>query len=226
MPFWNHVHELRSRLIKSICSVVLLTILGYYFSSQLITILSNPPLYIEGKELELLALSPASKLMLKINISLVIGIVLSTPIILFQIWRFVSPAVNKGISFGVFFIFLFSLLFFVLGAYFSYRFIIPISLDFLTSIEIGDSNARVMFTVESYYQFKLWLIFIGGLIFQLPIVSIIFNAAPDGEMRSSLTSDSKLLQSELSEGSFFIFSCKLASKRVFIQAAFCLFRLW
>ena len=99
----------------------------------------------------------------------------SMPIILYQIWRFISPAMEKRMGFSVFLMFLMSPVFFVCGAYFSYTTIIPLSISFFTSLTSSSVPVDYNITLENYLTYVIWMIFVGGLIFQLPIVSIIFK---------------------------------------------------
>jgi len=133
MPFWSHVSELRSRLIKSLLSIILLSSISYIFSDFLIQILAQPKISHMDK-INLQVLKITSMFMIKIYISMVVGFMLSMPVILYQVWRFVSPAVEQKISVSIIFMFLMSSLFFVFGSYFSYTMIVPLSITFFTSL--------------------------------------------------------------------------------------------
>ena len=129
MPFWDHIDELRSRFIKSIFSVVIFTAIAYMFSDKVLFILSQPKIEIMN-HINLQVLKITSMFMIKIYISLILGVALSLPVILYQFWKFVSPAINEGFGFHTFFLFFLSTVFFFIGAYFSYSTIIPISIEF------------------------------------------------------------------------------------------------
>ena len=174
MPFWDHIDELRSRFIKSIFSVVIFTAIAYMFSDKVLFILSQPKIEIMN-HVNLQVLKITSMFMIKIYISLILGIALSLPVILYQFWKFISPAINEGFGFYTFFLFFLSTVFFFIGAYFSYSIIIPISIDFFVSLTSDYIPIEYNFTLENYLLYIIWMIMVGGLIFQLPIVSIIFN---------------------------------------------------
>ena len=174
MPFWDHMDELRDRVIKSIICIILFTSIAYILSDKALYFLSQPKAELMDK-VNLQVLKITSMFMIKIYISLVIGIMLSLPVILYHIWRFVSPAIESGVSVKTFFLFFLSSVFFFIGAYFSYMIIVPLSIQFFISLTSSYIPVEYNFTLENYLLYIIWMIMVGGLIFQLPIVSVIFN---------------------------------------------------
>jgi len=174
MPFWSHVSELRGRLIKSLLAIILFTSIAYIFSDFAIHILAQPKIDLMDK-INLQVLKITSMFMIKIYISMVIGFMLSMPVILYQIWRFVSPAIDQKLSLSIIIMFLMSSVFFIFGAYFSYTMIIPLSITFFTSLSSAYVPVDYNITLENYMTYVIWIIFVGGLVFQLPIISIIFK---------------------------------------------------
>ena len=84
MSFWNHVEELRNRLIKSISAIIFFTFIAYMFSDVTLQLLSQPKIsYLDKINLQVLKIT--SMFMIKIYVSLVIGIMFSMPVILFQV---------------------------------------------------------------------------------------------------------------------------------------------
>jgi len=174
MPFWNHVDELRYRLIKSLITVIVFSIIAYFFSDNLLQIISQPNFQIMDK-VNLQVLKVTSMFMIKIYLSLIIGLMFSMPVILYQFWRFVSPAIDSKINFTTLLLFAMSTIFFISGAYFAYTSIIPISISFFTSLTSEVIAVDYNITLENYLNYVIWMIFVGGLVFQLPIISIIFK---------------------------------------------------
>lgn len=174
MSFWNHVSELRGRLIKSVVAIAIFTAIAYIFSDIAIQILAQPKIGLMDK-INLQVLKITSMFMIKIYISLVVSLMLSMPIILYQIWRFVSPAIEKKMSVSILLMFLMSSVFFMFGGYFSYKMIVPLSITFFTSLSSSYVPVDYNITLENYMTYVIWIIFVGGLIFQLPVVSIIFK---------------------------------------------------
>jgi len=174
MPFWGHVSEVRERLIKTLIAMALFTSIAYIFSDYAIQLLAQPKINHMDK-INLQVLKITSMFMIKIYISMVAGLMLSMPVILYQIWRFISPAIDKKISISVMAMFLMSSVFFMFGAYFSYTIIIPLSITFFTSLSSSYVPVDYNITLENYMTYVIWMIFVAGLVFQLPIVSIIFK---------------------------------------------------
>ena len=174
MSFWNHLEELRWRLIKSIIAVIMGGGITYKFSDFIMHWLINPTKSL-SIDLNLQVLRITSMFTVKLSVALFGGIILGLPIILYQLWRFISPAFEDKHGFAVFISILFSGLFFILGMLFAYFIIIPFSLGFFTSMTSESMDIAYNFTLEGYLTYILWLIFGCGLLFQLPVLSIFFT---------------------------------------------------
>ena len=174
MPFWDHLEELRWCLIKSILAVMVGATITYYYGDIIIYGLVAPSQAL-AIDLNLQVLKVTSMFTVKLSVALFGGIFIGLPVILYQFWRFISPAFEKKHGISVFITILFSTLFFVLGMSFAYFVIIPLSLAFFTSLTADTIHVSYNFTLEGYLIYILWLIFGCGLLFQLPVVSIFFT---------------------------------------------------
>jgi len=174
MPFWDHIEELRWRLIKSIVVVLIGAGITYKFSDIIMHWLIIPTESLDI-DLNLQVLKITSMFTVKLSIALFGGITLGLPILLYQFWRFVSPAFEDRHGLAVLITVLFSSAFFVLGMCFSYFVIIPFSLAFFTSLTSESVDVAYSFTLEGYLTYILWLVFGCGLLFQLPVISIFFT---------------------------------------------------
>ena len=172
MPFWNHVEELRWRLFKSLLAIVLGALITHYFSDILLAKLIEPSTILNFP-LNLQVLKVTSMFMVKVGMALMGGIILSLPVIFYQIWCFISPAFEKKYNFPVMFIVVFSTLFFAIGLIFGYNILVPFSLEFFTSMTSTTVNINYNFTLEGYLIYIMWLLFACGLIFQLPVITIL-----------------------------------------------------
>ena len=174
MPFWDHLEELRWRLIKSILAIFIGAIVAYRYSDFIMYWLVNPTKSLPV-DLNLQVLKITSMFTVKLNVAIFGGMILGFPVILYQFWRFISPAFENRYGAAVFFTIIFSSLFFILGMSFAYFIIIPFSLHFFTSLTTDVVEISYNFTLEGYLIYILWLIFGCGLLFQLPVVSIFFT---------------------------------------------------
>jgi len=171
MPFLDHLEEFRWRLIKSIIAILIGSFITYGIGDEIIRLLVQPTNLL-NINMNLQVLKVTSMFSIKLSVALFGGIIIGFPIILFQCWRFISPAFEGEFGFSIFFTILFSSIFFIFGMLFSYFLIIPFSLTFFTSLTSNTIPIDYNFTLEGYLLYVLWLLFGSGLLFQLPVLSI------------------------------------------------------
>lgn len=174
MPFWDHLEELRWRLIKSILAIIIGALITYIYSDPVMEWLIAPTENL-SINLNLQVLKVTSMFTVKLGIALFGGIFIGLPIIMYQFWRFISPAFEQHHGISVILTVAFSTLFFTAGILFAYFIIIPFSLNFFTSMTTEVVEVSYNFTLEGYLTYILWLIFACGLVFQLPIISVFFT---------------------------------------------------
>ena len=176
MPLTEHLRELRSRLIKSIVAFFVGTGIAFYFASQIFEILKEP-VKRSYPQVELITLSPTEPLFILLKISIVFGFILSLPVILFQLWRFVEPALYPNEKKLVIPLTLFSILLFLLGGAFSYFAALPMALRFLLGIGLSQLQATPFLSVNLYISFLLKMIIGFGIAFELPVVIFLLQRA-------------------------------------------------
>jgi sec-independent protein translocase protein TatC len=121
--------------------------------------------------LKLVFLAPAEAFWMSMKIAFVASIILSTPVLFYQIWKFISPGLHPHEKkYIVPFICFGSLLFFF-GAAFCFLLVLPFALEFLLTYNVGDFLAP-MLSVGQFVDFSLKFILAFGLVFELPIVMI------------------------------------------------------
>ena len=172
MPFLDHLEELRWRLIKSIISILLGAIATFYFVDKIIEFMILPTKNLTYP-LDLQVLKVQGMFMIKWGIAFVGGLILGVPVLTFQIWKFISPGLLQNEKKYAFPIVLFSFISFLLGVIFAYFIIIPFSLNFFSSM--GYVDVENNFSINYYFSYILWLIFSSGLLFQLPVLVVIFT---------------------------------------------------
>ena len=172
MTFLEHLVELRFRLLKIILSVIIFSLVGYYYSnfiiSFLLSIAINPIINFQ-------VLKVTSIFMTKIIVSIFFGLILSLPIILYQILMFLIPAFKKDINKAKIITFVIvSFLLFVVGLLFGYFVLIPISMNFFQAISFSLlENVSLNYTLENYLVYLIWTLIISSIVYQLPIIIII-----------------------------------------------------
>ncbi len=175
MPFLDHLEELRKRILRSLLAVVACFALGLWLVDRfkLLDVLQRPiaPFLPSG---QLTVLSPTEPLMIVLKLGLIVGLVLASPVILWQLWAFLSPALyekEKKTLVPALFV---GLGLFLGGALLSFSFIVPQALRVLLSFQKGSFNP--MITFEAYFSFVMQLVLALGLSCELPLLMIILAA--------------------------------------------------
>ena len=172
-PFFDHLEELRNRIIKSLLSIILFSIVGYMYSNRIIELLINP---VDDLNISFQVLKITSIFSIKIGISIIFGILFSFPVLLYQFLKFILPAFNNKITLKkIFFIILLCLFLFFVGLCFGYFILIPISISFFSSLSVNLNFIQVNYTLENYLVYLIWILVISSFIFQLPFILLILN---------------------------------------------------
>ena len=173
MSLVDHLEELRWRILKSLGSVLIMSIITFNFSNELVEILISPATSIKS-DLNLQVLTIQGMFLLKWNLSIIGGIILSLPVITIQVWKFLSPGLYDKEKKILLPLILTAFLCFILGGIFAYTVVLPFSLDFFASMITAYIQNN--FSINYYFSFVLSLIIGAGIIFELPIVSFLFSS--------------------------------------------------
>jgi len=171
MAFIDHLEELRWRILKSLGSILVMAILTFNFADYLVYMLTAPA---DNRGIGLQTLTPQGMFILKWNLAIIGGFILSIPVITIQIWKFVSPGLYNRERKILLPLILTVFLCFILGAIFAYMVILPFSLNFFASMVT--ENVQNNFSINYYFSFVLALIIGSGLIFEMPIASFLFSS--------------------------------------------------
>jgi sec-independent protein translocase protein TatC len=173
MTFFEHLTELRKRIINSLYAIGIGAFIGVYISPKVIRFINEPMLkalkdaHFESK---LYYNHPAGALNLVITLGVYIGIVLASPFVLYQIWLFVAPALYKHERSAVTG-FLFSTVFlFLAGIAFGYFVTLPYMLKFLVGFQQFGGSVAPLLSINEYFDLILIVLLGLGLVFELPIL--------------------------------------------------------
>ena len=168
IPFTAHLEELRSRLIKIFIAVGIGFAASYGFKEKLFEILVQPLVKVmeEGDHLIFTGLPEAFFTYLKV--SLLAGIMLASPIILYQFWMFVAPGLYQKERRLMGPIVLLSSFFFIAGALFGYFIVFPWGFKFF--LGFATESIRPLPSMKEYLAFSAKLLLAFGLVFELPMV--------------------------------------------------------
>jgi sec-independent protein translocase protein TatC len=168
LPFTAHLEELRSRLIKSFIALGAGFLVCYGFKERLFEILVYPLIQVmpEGGKLIFTGIPEAFFTYLKV--SFLAGIILASPVLIYQFWMFVAPGLYRKERRVLGPIIATSVFFFIGGALFGYFIVFPSGFRFLLSF--GTDYIRTLPSMREYLNFSTKLMFIFGLLFELPVV--------------------------------------------------------
>jgi len=191
MTFWDHLEELRGNLVRSIIAIVLLAVVAFLnreiIFDYIILAPSKPgfltnrglcwiaqqlninALCLDDVNLQIINIKMSGQFLTHMYISIVAGVILSFPYILWEIWRFVKPAMHENerkYSQGGVFI---SSMLFLLGILFSYFLIVPLTVNFLGTYHVSESVYNQI-SLSSYISTVVSVTFAVGVVFELPIL--------------------------------------------------------
>jgi sec-independent protein translocase protein TatC len=171
MGFFDHLGELRIRLIYSLLGLAVASaVAGYYIDFIMDQLLLKPALI---AKITLQNLKVFGQPVLYFKVIVMVGIILSFPFTAYQIWKFVEPALysnEKGWARKITF---FTTLCFVCGVAFSYFVMIPSMLAF--SSGFGSSNIKNIVDINEYWSFLTLMILAAGFFFELPMISFVLS---------------------------------------------------
>lgn len=198
MTFWEHLDELRSTLIWSVVAIVVCAIIAFIYKEilfdhiilapkeksfityrllcKLAGAVSMPSLCIDPSTFQIININLAGQFMSHMTISMVAGLIVAMPFVVWRFWRFIKPGLTdqevKHTRGGVFII---SLLF-LTGILFSYFIVVPLMVNFLGGYQVSDMVTNQI-ALSSYTGSITMMTLLMGLLFELPIVLIFLTKA-------------------------------------------------
>ncbi len=171
MTFLEHLEELRWRLIYSFIGVIIGTILAWVFIDFLVeSVLLKPAI---DNNIALQNLKPFGQIFLYFQIAIIAGIILSIPNIFYQLWKFISPALRKNERKYILAIVVFSSICFLLGIFFAYFVMLPLTLSFAS--QFGTTAIKNEFAIDEYMSIIISVMLAAGFVFELPMLSFFLS---------------------------------------------------
>ncbi len=168
IPFTSHLEELRKRLITGFIAIGVGAVISFAFKERLFNILVLPLIKVmeEGDTLIFTGLPEAFFTYLKV--ALLAGIILASPVILYEFWMFVAPGLYKKERRLLGPIVVLSSFFFIGGALFGYFIVFPWGFKFF--LGFATETIRPLPSMKEYFAFSAKLLLAFGLVFELPLV--------------------------------------------------------
>jgi sec-independent protein translocase protein TatC len=174
MPFLDHLEELRWRIIWSLAALILGVVAAFIVLQKfdIFKFLEGPILpYLQGNKLKYT--HPADPFSVLITASFSIGVVIALPVILYQIWAFLAPALYKHEKRVVLPVIFGAILLFVSGVALSFYVVLPLAISWLMGIAQNTDALEPMITYREYFSFAVNMSLAFGLCFELPIVILL-----------------------------------------------------
>ncbi|MDO5523785.1 MAG: twin-arginine translocase subunit TatC [Bacteroidia bacterium] len=192
MSFWDHLEEFRWTLIRIIGAVLIFSIAGFIlipkiFDSVILAPLSSdfatyrffegvrkyipflPDFSADAFKVEMLNINMTTQFFTYISSSLAFGMLLTIPYILFEVWRFISPALYENETRGVRTAFAFGGFMFLIGCLVGYFIVFPLIFRFLITFHLSDLIQNTI-SLDSYMKDFYTLVLIMGIVFELPLL--------------------------------------------------------
>ena len=171
---FERVEELRGRIVRMAGLMLVFLCVGFYFSKDIINVLKQPLADALPHQKNVLHFTGPLEVMLSyMKVSFLVAAVLVAPYALYQLWRYVGPALPPAQKKMVVPFFLASVVLFALGGAFGYFLMLPMGLKWL--LGFGASQATPVITVQEYVDLVTLMLLAFGVTFQLPLVMILLE---------------------------------------------------
>lgn len=186
--FWVHLEELRKRIIISIIFIAIGATVGFYFAEDLLDLIEFPlrsrfhlsihhpyiSMITVKHPIKLVFIKPIEAIWTYLKLGLIAGLVITLPLVLYEIWLFIKPGLYPNERKYVRMFVISGGAFFLIGGAFSFVIVLPFAIHFL--LTVGAGNLLPMISVGEYVDFCLQLMLSFGLIFELPFAILILVA--------------------------------------------------
>lgn len=174
MSIFQHLGELRKRLVYALIAFVVVSSACFYFSEQLFELLRMPIASLPDSQ-KMIVLGPLEMFITYIKLALMAGAFVSSPFVLLQLWLFVAPGLYPSEKRWVIPFVLFGSLFFVGGAAFCFFLVLPASFKYL--IDMVPLTVEAHYSVSLYFSLVIQLMLAFGGVFELPLIMALLGAA-------------------------------------------------
>jgi sec-independent protein translocase protein TatC len=170
MGLIDHLTELRDCLKYSFIAVGVCFIASYYFKAELYNLLLIPLKEAMPEEGRLIYTAPAEAFFTYLKVALLAALIAASPVVFYQIWRFVSPGLYRNEKRALWMFVGFSSLLFIVGALFCYAVVFPTAFTFFMSFATEDITP--MLSLKQYLSFSGMLLLAFGVVFEMPLALI------------------------------------------------------
>ena len=176
--FWDHLDELRARLIRIIIAIVVLAVVAFLLKEQLFEVILAPRssdfvsyrlLRFPPFSIQLINTGLTEQFMVHMRMAMFTGLLATSPYIIYELFRFVSPGLYDNERRYAIWLVGAAYIMFILGTVLNYFLIFPLTVRFLGTYQVSADVAN-MLTIQSYIDTLIGLSFLMGVLFELPVV--------------------------------------------------------
>jgi sec-independent protein translocase protein TatC len=171
---FSHLLELRTRLLKSIAALVLILLALVPFANRIYTLLAEPLVAHLPEGAHMIATGVTSPFLTPLKLAFYLALFISMPVILYQLWAFVSPGLykhEKRLARPLLFA---AMGLFYMGCAFAYFLVLPAAFRFLVAVTPND--VEMMTDISQYLDFVMLMFFAFGFCFEVPVAVVILAA--------------------------------------------------
>ena len=178
LTFWDHLDELRTSLFRIICAVALFAVIAFVMKEELFGIILAPRssdfityrlLGTDDFSIHLMNTGLTEQFMIHMQTAIYAGLLIASPYILYELFRFVSPGLYANERRYAVWIVGAAYLMFIIGTLVNYFIVFPFTVRFLGTYQVSPDVAN-MLTLQSYIDTLLGMSLIVGVVFELPVV--------------------------------------------------------
>ena len=178
MTFWEHLDELRSSLIRMACVIAVFAIIAFVMKDELFAVVLAPRssdfvtyqlLGVKAFSLHLMNTGLTEQFMIHMRTAVYAGLLLASPYVLYELFRFVSPALYQHERRYAVWIVGTAYVMFMVGTLVDYFMVFPLTVRFLGTYQVSPDVAN-MLTLQSYVDTLLSMSLVMGVVFELPVV--------------------------------------------------------
>jgi sec-independent protein translocase protein TatC len=173
MGFLDHLEELRWRLIKALIGIIVGAILTGIFIDWIMNNILFAPATKTTPPLSIINLRPYGQFLIYMEVIFIGGAVISVPNIIYQIWKFIEPALKPNERRYVTSVVMFTSVCFLGGVVFSYYLMLPAALGFFANF--GSTIIENKISADEYMSFVLSMVLAAGIVFELPMLSFFLS---------------------------------------------------
>lgn len=184
MTFWDHLEELRGSLFRMLAvfgiAVVVLFFFKTFLFDNVILAPSKPDFFLyrllgADFSLTLVNIEVAAQFMIHMKITFICALIVTFPYLIFEIWRFIAPALYKKEKKAVRGAFLFASVLFYAGVAVGYSIVFPLMLNFFSGYQVSPDVPNT-FSLTSYISMFTSMVLIFGIVFEFPTVSVVLSS--------------------------------------------------